>query len=147
MLWLLGYKIQRLADLIRRRVSDRSSQILLSNTSRQLLERVLEEQDGLDLCSAEDKYLLLDHIRRALCESGQVGALQSQFVIFMLTRIHGDVPRAVLPSLETHHGFAILQALRAEASGLDLRLKLVGRLRPNQLADDQVRQVAMVRAQ
>ena len=146
MLWFLGYKMQRLADLVRRRVSDKSSKILLSNTSRQLLERVLAEQEDLDWRSAEDRCLLLDHIRRTLCEGGQVDALQSHFVIFMLTKLQGDVPQAVLPYLETQHGSAILRALRAKASGLDSRLKLVERLRPNPLAEEQVRQVGLMRA-
>lgn len=92
MLWLLGYKIGRLANEIHRRVTDKSSKILLSNTSRQLLERILADKDSGELRTAEDKYLLLDHVRKTLCEGRQADALESHYAIFMLTKIHGDVP-------------------------------------------------------
>lgn len=65
----------------------------------------------------------------------------------MLTKIYGDVPREVLPHLESHHGLAILKALRAKASGLDSRLNLVECLKPNMLNDEQVRLVTLARAQ
>ena len=52
----------------------------------------MADKDSGELRTAEDKYLLLDHVRKTLCEGRQADALESHYAIFMLTKIHGDVP-------------------------------------------------------
>jgi hypothetical protein len=75
MAWLTSYRIHRLAALIRERVSSKKSKIVLTNTSHRILDGILEHEEASDLRKAEDKYLLLDHVFKTLCQKGQVDVL------------------------------------------------------------------------
>jgi hypothetical protein len=138
MAWYIGYRVHRLAEWIQERVSSRSSKTILTNTSHQILAGILQHQESHDFHILKDKYLLLEHIHKQLCQKGQVDVLQSHYVIFMVTKIHGDVPGEVLRHLETQHGEVILRALRSKANGLSSRLSMVEHLEPNMLSDREV---------
>ena len=147
MAWYIGYRAQQLAEQIQTRMSSRSNKTFLTNTSHKILSGILQHQESHDLRILKDKCLLLEHINEHLCQKGQVNVLQSHYVIFMATKIHGDVPGEVLQHLETQHGEVILRALRSKANGLSSRLCMIEHLKPNMLSDSEVHQIVLIRDQ
>ena len=80
----------------------------MTNTSHKILATLLKDDESegpsgseKDMLHLQEKYLLLKHIHEALCHRGQVDVLQSQYVIFMLTKLLGQVPPQVVKYLET----------------------------------------------
>ena len=72
-----------------------------------------------DLRTIQDKFLLLQYLSDNLSKAD---VIQSHNVIFMLAKIHGDVPTKVLSQLENMHGKVVIRALRASANNLNDRV-------------------------